>query len=128
VVFVHDAVRCLVTTDLIRRCYDQAMEKGNAIPVIPVKDSIRLIDEHRYSKPLDRDKVRIVQTPQTFRGEYLLAAYQQSYQDSFTDEATVLEKFGLLVHLIEGEETNIKITVANDLLIAESILEERETA
>lgn len=126
VVFVHDAVRCLVTTSLIRRCYDHAMEKGNAIPAVAVKDSIRLTDDHGYSKPLDRNRVRMIQTPQTFKSEYLLAAYQQVYNDTFTDEATVIEKFGLLVHLVEGEETNIKITVPNDLLIAEKILEERE--
>ncbi len=128
VVFVHDAVRCLVTTDLISRCYEQALEKGSAIPAIPVKDSIRILDEHQHSHPLDRNKIRVVQTPQTFKSEYLIAAYQQAYQESFTDEATVLEKFGLLVHLVEGEETNIKITVPNDLLIAEKILEEREAS
>lgn len=126
VVFVHDAVRCLVTTDLIHRCYEQALEKGNAIPAVAVKDSLRVIDEHHHSQPIDRSKVRIIQTPQTFKGEYLLAAYQQQYRESFTDEATVLEKFGMLVHLAEGEETNIKITVPNDLLIAEKIIEERE--
>jgi 2-C-methyl-D-erythritol 4-phosphate cytidylyltransferase len=125
VVFVHDAVRCLVTTNLIHRCYEQAIEKGSAVPAVPVKDSIRIL-ENNGSKPLDRNKIRVIQTPQTFKSDYLLAAYQQTYQDSFTDEATVLEKFGMLVHLIEGEETNIKITVPNDLLIAEKILEERE--
>lgn len=128
VVFVHDAVRCLVTTNLIQRCYEQALEKGSAIPAVAAKDSLRFIEEHQHSKPIDRSKVRIIQTPQTFKSDYLLAAYEQSYQDSFTDEATVLEKFGMLVHLIDGEDSNIKITIPNDLLIAERILEERELA
>ncbi len=79
VVFVHDAVRCLVTTNLIHRCYEQAVDKGSAVPAVPVKDSIRIL-ENNGSKPLDRDKIRVIQTPQTFKSDYLLAAYGQSYQ------------------------------------------------
>jgi 2-C-methyl-D-erythritol 4-phosphate cytidylyltransferase len=125
IVFVHDAVRCLVSADLIRRCYDQALEKGSAIPVIPVKDSVRFVDEHGLNHAVSRNTLRMVQTPQTFQTEILLPAFACDYQPSFTDEATVVEAAGHNVCLIEGEETNIKITSPVDLLVAESYINQR---
>ena len=122
IVFVHDAVRCLVSVDLVRRCYDMAMQTGSAIPVILSKDSVRLIDKEG-SEPIDRNKVVFVQTPQTFHSKILLAAYQIDYKDKFTDEATVVEAYGLKVSLTEGEETNIKITRPIDLFTAEYIVD-----
>jgi 2-C-methyl-D-erythritol 4-phosphate cytidylyltransferase len=121
IVFVHDAVRCLVTKELIQRCYASAVETGSAIPVISSKDSVRLITEEG-NDAIDRNKVMLVQTPQTFHSKILLSAYQIDYKDKFTDEATVIEAYGLKVSLVEGEEDNIKITRPVDLLIAESIL------
>ena len=122
IIFVHDAVRCLVTPDLIGRCYDQALVKGNAIPAIEVKDSVRLVRDGR-TEVLDRAQLRIIQTPQTFRSEILLPAFLQEYRHSFTDEATVVESAGHPVFLIQGEERNIKITMPIDILFAEKILE-----
>ena len=124
VVFVHDGVRCLVTKELIQRCYEQAIIKGSAIPAVAATDSIR-IAEGEKSFVTDRNHVRIIQTPQTFKSEILLPAFQQSYDASFTDEATVVEATGQQIFLIEGEYSNIKITRPIDLLIAEKILEER---
>lgn len=124
IIFVHDGVRCLLTTELIRRCYEKAVETGSAIPVIPSKDSVRLLTDDG-NDAVDRTKVMLVQTPQTFHGKMLLPAFQIDYKDKFTDEATVAEAFGLKVSLVEGEENNIKITTPVDLLIAEMILEER---
>jgi 2-C-methyl-D-erythritol 4-phosphate cytidylyltransferase len=124
IIFVHDGVRCLVTTDLIRRCYEQAVEWGNAIPAIACTDSIR-IETGNGSQVLDRSKIRIIQTPQTFDSDLLQAAFEQGYQESFTDEAGVVERSGTPIHLIEGEPTNIKITRPIDLALAEKILEER---
>lgn len=121
IVFVHDAVRCLLTIALIRRCYEQALALGSAIPVIPATDSIRLV-EGESSRALPRSQVRLVQTPQTFRSDILLPAYQTEYQTHFTDEASVVEYHGLPVHLIEGEERNRKITEPIDLLIAADYL------
>ncbi len=121
IVFVHDAVRCLVSTDLIRRCCQAAMESGSAIPVTASNDSIRLLTEEG-NEALDRDTIKLVQTPQTFHSKILLPAYQIDYKDKFTDEATVVEAFGLKVQLIEGEENNFKITRPVDLLIAEHLL------
>lgn len=125
IVFVHDGVRCLVTQDLIRRCYHQAIEFGNAIPAIAAVDSIR-VETPTGNQLIDRNKVRIIQTPQTFYSDILKAAFEQEYDDSFTDEASVVEKLGVRIHLVEGEATNIKITRPIDILIAEKIVEERE--
>ncbi len=124
IVFVHDAVRCLVSVDLIHRCYEQALEKGSAIPAVAATDSIRIVEGYA-NVVADRTRVRIIQTPQTFQTELLLPAFQRSYDPSFTDEATVVESTGIPVFLIEGEYSNIKITRPIDLIIAESILNDR---
>jgi len=117
VIFVHDGVRCLVSKELIQRCYEQALQLGSAIPVIDCPDSIRLVEDVG-SKPIDRRRIKLVQTPQTFRSDILLPAYMQDHQEAFTDEATVIEEAGHPVYLIEGEKTNIKITTPEDLVMA----------
>ncbi len=125
IVFVHDGVRCLLTPDLVRRCYQMALERGNAIPAVTAVDSIR-IENIGGNEYIDRNKVRIIQTPQTFYSDIIKAAFEQEYEETFTDEASVVERLGVKIHLIEGEATNIKITQPIDILIAEKILEERE--
>ena len=124
VVFVHDGARPLISGELIMRCYEQAIEKGSAVPVIPLVESARIVDGEQ-SKPLDRENLRIVQTPQTFRTEVILPAFRQAYIPSFTDEATVLEAFGTTVHLIDGMPDNIKVTTPNDMIVAEALLNAR---
>ena len=124
IVFVHDGVRCLVTKSLIHRCYEQALLKGSAVPAVAATDSIRIVEGEK-SVVADRNKVRIIQTPQTFKSEIILKAFQETYKENFTDEATVVEATGQEIFLIEGEYENIKITRPVDLLIAEKILEER---
>jgi 2-C-methyl-D-erythritol 4-phosphate cytidylyltransferase len=121
IVFVHDGVRCLLSKNLIHSCYDEAIEFGSAIPVINCTDSLRLINEED-NEALDRNNIKLVQTPQTFHSKILLPAFNIDYKEKFTDEATVVEAFGLKVHLIEGEETNIKITKPIDLVVAEKII------
>ncbi len=121
IVFVHDAVRCMVSTELIKRCYSAALENGNAVPAIPSKDSIRLQSEDD-NEVYDRSKVMLIQTPQTFHSKILIPAYQIDYKDQYTDEATVVEAFGIKIHLVEGEENNIKITRPVDLVVARSLL------
>ncbi len=122
IVFVHDAVRCLVSNDLIRRCFANASENGSAIPVVPVRDSLRILNDDNDSSVLDRNKVRAVQTPQTFQAGLIKNAFSLPYHPSFTDEATVFEAAGLKVSLIAGEENNIKVTYPADLDFAESVL------
>lgn len=126
IVFVHDGVRCLVSVDLIRRCYNAAMDAGSAIPVMPIKDSIRLLQQED-SEAIDRTTVVTVQTPQTFHSKILLPAFAIDFKERFTDEATVVEAFGLKITLLQGEESNIKITRPLDLLLADAILKSKQT-
>ena len=122
IVFVHDGVRCLLSTYLIHRCYEAALEFGSAVPVVDSKDSVRLQREDR-NEAIDRNLIKMVQTPQTFHSKILLPAYKIDFKDKFTDEATVVEAFGLKIHLVEGEENNFKITRPVDILIAEQVLQ-----
>lgn len=125
IIFVHDGARCLVTPALIQSCYEAALEHGNAIPVVQVKDSIRQVNESD-SMAMNRDDYRVVQTPQTFHSRLLLPAMQQiTYKEKFTDEATVVEAFGIRVQLTAGEDTNIKVTTPVDLTVAEQVLLQR---
>lgn len=124
IVFVHDAVRCIVSVSLIRRCYTAALETGSAIPAVPVRDSLRVLTS-TGNQPINRELVRAVQTPQTFLVSKLREAYAQPYRPAFTDEATVAEAAGQQISLVEGEESNIKITYPVDLLVASEWLSRR---
>ena len=124
IVFVHDGVRCLLTSELVKRCYEGALESGTTVPAVACKDSVRLLTSNG-NKVLNRNKVMLIQTPQTFHSRILLPAYQIDYKDKFTDEATVVEAFGLKINLIEGEVDNIKITTPTDLFIADLIQQNR---
>jgi 2-C-methyl-D-erythritol 4-phosphate cytidylyltransferase len=125
VVFVHDAVRCLVSAQLIQRCFEGAMAFGSAIPVTDSRDSIRLLLDDGNAA-IERSKVKLVQTPQTFHSKILLPAFNIDYKDWFTDEAAVVEAFGLKISLVEGDEENIKLTYPADMALAEAILKSRE--
>lgn len=122
IVFVHDAVRCLLSKALIHRCYDAVVEFGSAVPVIASNDSLRILTADG-NEALDRNIVKLVQTPQAFYSKILLPAFNIDYKDRFTDEATVVEAFGLKIYLVEGEDTNIKITRPLDLEFAEKLLD-----
>jgi 2-C-methyl-D-erythritol 4-phosphate cytidylyltransferase len=121
IVAIHDGVRPFVSIDTIQRCFDEAERSGNAIPVIPPSDTLRLISENG-STPVNRLLVRQVQTPQVFRAELIKKAYQQEYRQEFTDDATVLEKSGISINLVEGNRENIKITNPEDLIISSALL------
>lgn len=122
IVFVHDGVRCLVTPELIRRCGTAAIEYGNAVPAIAATDTIR-VETPSGNEFIDRNKAYMIQTPQTFFSNDIKNAFEQEYLESFTDEANVVEKTGVKIYLVEGEQNNIKITRPLDLLIAENILD-----
>ena len=124
VIFVHDGVRCLLSAALIHACYEKALETGSAIPAVASKDSVRFLTDEG-NDVVERNKVMLVQTPQTFQSKILIPAFDIDYNDKFTDEATVVEAYGLKVSLVQGEDTNIKITTPLDLAIAEQILEAR---
>lgn len=127
IVFIHDGARPIISEQFIQSCYAQALEKGSAIPAIPITESMRVVNGDQ-SNPLDRDQLRIIQTPQTFTTELILPAFRQEYQPGFTDEATVLEAFGTPVHLIDGMPDNIKVTTPYDMVIAEALLREHDHA
>lgn len=120
-VAIHDGARPLLSLDLLRHVLETAKEKGNAIPVLPLVESMRKI-EGEQNRPVSREEFVTIQTPQVFDVAELLLAYQNDFQPDFTDDATVLESLGKKIHLVEGEITNIKITSAIDLLVAENIL------
>jgi 2-C-methyl-D-erythritol 4-phosphate cytidylyltransferase len=124
IVFVHDGVRCLLTPDLIQRCYETALTKGNATPAVASKDSVRIVTDSG-NMVADRNNVQLIQTPQAFMSDIILKAFEQPYQERFTDEATVVESSGTAIILVPGEHENIKITNPIDLLIAEKVLESR---
>lgn len=120
-VAVHDGVRPLLSLDLIKRTFEAAAKYGAAIPCIEVKDSLREING-ASSLPVDRHKMRYVQTPQCFKSDILIDAYNISYQPKFTDDATVVENAGHKVFIVEGDPLNIKVTLPMDLIIAESLI------
>jgi 2-C-methyl-D-erythritol 4-phosphate cytidylyltransferase len=124
IVFVHDAVRCLLTPALVQRCYQQAVENGSAIPAVSSTDTVRIMENEKHHL-FDREKVMLIQTPQTFQSEIILAAFDQVYQPNFTDEANVVEASGQPVFLVDGEFENIKITRPLDLAIATYVLTKR---
>lgn len=169
IVFIHDGVRPLVSSDTLSRCLETATLFGNAIPVVPVSESVRRMEGNTTSRanqtgdtfagdsmgrdmrignaiagdstkrdssagiakagelshPIDRTGLVLIQTPQTFRLSLIREAYQQKYTPEFTDDASVLEKTGETIRLVEGNRHNIKITWPEDLLLADTLLKNR---
>ena len=121
VVGVHDGVRPFPAVEVIRNCYDTARTAKAVIPVIPVVETLRHLSP-LTSKTVPRDEYRLVQTPQTFDIQLLKAANRQPYNDSFTDDASVVESYGHAITLVEGNRENIKITTPYDIVVAEAIL------
>jgi 2-C-methyl-D-erythritol 4-phosphate cytidylyltransferase len=114
IVGVHDAVRPLVSKRTFVTCYESARINGTAVPVLPVNDSLRFVADGK-NEIADRSKFRLVQTPQCFEISLLKKAFQQGYNPSFTDDASVVEFLGVAINLVEGNRENIKITTPEDL-------------
>jgi len=121
IVFIHDGVRPLVSLATLERCFEMADKYGNAIPVLPVTESLRKNDGNR-TVSVDRSLFYSVQTPQTFRTEQIMKAYQQDFDPAFTDDASVAEKAGYSITMVDGNPENIKITNPTDLIFAEALL------
>jgi len=117
---VHDGVRPFPAGEVINNCFNSAEQVGNAVPVIPIVDSIRVITEEG-SYPVDRSELYAVQTPQVFHSDILMNAYLQEYSPGFTDDASVVEAYGTNIHIVPGNRENIKITTPFDLLVAKAI-------
>lgn len=120
-VAIHDGVRPLVSLDTIGRCFNFAERFGNAVPVMPVTDSVRMVDGP-FSRHISRDSLRLVQTPQTFQAALIKKAYQQGFQDAFTDDASVLENMKERIYLVDGNQENLKLTNPFDLLLAQAFI------
>jgi 2-C-methyl-D-erythritol 4-phosphate cytidylyltransferase len=123
-VAVHDAVRPLITTAVIEEAYKQAAVQGAVVVAVKSRDSIRQV-KHERSQSLLRDEIYLVQTPQTFKAELLKEAYKHPYHDAFTDDASVAEQAGHLIHIVEGSYQNFKITFPEDIAIAELLLNKK---
>lgn len=119
---VHDGVRPFVAQSTIQLGFQKAIENGSSVTCIPLKDSVRLVQPDGKNVAVNRSDYRLIQTPQTFRLDWMRTAFQTSYQSDFTDCASVLEKAGYPIHLIEGNFENIKITTPEDLIWAEAFL------
>ena len=117
-VAIHDSVRPCIDPIIIRQTFSVASEKGNAIVCVPLKDSIREKIGNETTQNKARDNYLLVQTPQVFEVGTLKDAYQQCFNKSFTDDASVFEQAGHQIHLVEGRYSNIKITTPEDLAIA----------
>lgn len=126
IVAVHDAVRPLVAQRTISGSFKAAERYGNAVPAIPLSDSIRQIDSSR-SVAVDRSRYCLIQTPQCFEVNLLKRAYAQDYKYIFTDDASVVESLGVQIHLVDGNPDNFKLTTPNDLVVAEALLAHRLT-
>ena len=122
IVAIHDAARPLVSTSVVNQSFEVALEKGNSVVGILPVDSVRKVVSDGSSRALDRSELRLVQTPQTFRLSDLQASYHVEYRSGFTDDASVMEYFGLEINVIEGNRENIKITYPNDLEIASILM------
>jgi 2-C-methyl-D-erythritol 4-phosphate cytidylyltransferase len=121
IVAIHDGVRPLVSTNTITRCFRAAEEFGNGIPVINMSDSVRMITE-KGNIPVNRHSLRIIQTPQVFNARLIKKAYLRDFSPEITDDAMLLEKTGEMIHLVEGNRENIKITNPEDLVIAGALI------
>jgi len=136
VVGVHDGVRPFPSVEVIRNCYETARTAKAVIPVIPVVETVRHLDNAQCtmhnaqstmhnaqsSHTVPRDEYRLVQTPQTFDIQLLKAANRQPYNDGFTDDASVVESYGHAITLVEGNRENIKITTPYDITVAEALI------
>ena len=123
-VAVHDGVRPFVSHEVISRCFDALDSAEAVVPAVAPVESVRQIGSDGVSRAVIRDDYRLVQTPQTFRLDVLRKAYEQPYQERFTDDASVVESIGCTIKLVEGNRENIKLTTPFDLTVAQSILKQ----
>lgn len=126
IVLVHDGVRPLITGDLLDRVIDAAQEKGAAVPVIPVEDTLKLVRGKDVLRTVAKTGLFRVQTPQGFSCKVLKKALDKAVEDDYygTDEAVLVERTGIEICAVEGDPRNIKVTTPDDIIIAEAFLED----
>jgi 2-C-methyl-D-erythritol 4-phosphate cytidylyltransferase len=124
VIMVHDGARPFISENLIKKLYETACRKGNAVPALKLKDTVKEIDENmKVKKTLNRNSLMAVQTPQCYKIELFKKLIENIRDCDFTDDSQIIEKLGYDVFLVEGEEANIKITTPIDFAISEAIYE-----
>jgi 2-C-methyl-D-erythritol 4-phosphate cytidylyltransferase len=125
IVAVHDAARPFVSQNLIQSIFEQAHICGGAIPILPLKESIRKKTGENQFVAEDRSKYFTVQTPQAFSVKILKESYLQEYNSAFTDDASVFENAGNKVAVVQGEEQNFKVTTPQDFAYAQYLIENK---
>jgi len=127
IILVHDGARPLVDGGIIEAAVRGAVRFQAVVPVVKLKDTIKEIADGVIIKTPKRETLRAIQTPQAFRTDILLGAFEAAASESFTgtDEASLVERAGHAVRIVEGSDENIKITTPEDMLMAESILKKR---
>lgn len=121
---VHDGVRPFVSSKVVDDCFREAWIHGAAIPMIEVQDSLRhIVGGNGVTEVVQRDRYRLVQTPQVFKLSILRSAYEQRFVESFTDDASVVEASGVQVVSVEGNRENIKLTTPFDFMVAKTLME-----
>jgi 2-C-methyl-D-erythritol 4-phosphate cytidylyltransferase len=127
IVMIHDAARPFVSVELIERCVEMASVKGAAVPGLPARDTIKILSSDRWvqSTP-ERSSLWEIQTPQAFKRDLIIAAHKQAEQDGIkvTDDAMVVERLGKPVFVVDGERINFKITLPEDVWLAETLIRE----
>ncbi|HNU42764.1 MAG: 2-C-methyl-D-erythritol 4-phosphate cytidylyltransferase [Bacteroidetes bacterium OLB12] len=124
-VAIHDGVRPLVSEDIIGASFRLAAVHQSAVAAVRLKESIRMTDQDN-TKAMDRSRFRLIQTPQTFSIDLIKQAYLLKEDPTMTDDASVVEKLGHTISLFEGSYENIKITTAEDLIVAKALLDARK--
>jgi 2-C-methyl-D-erythritol 4-phosphate cytidylyltransferase len=127
IVLIHDGVRPLVKTQKINKIIEFCRKEGPVLFALPVKETIKRVEENRVITTLDRSKIWTVQTPQAFPYQLIMHAYKEANKDKFigTDDSQLVERMGIAVKVVEGDEDNIKITTMEDLKIAEYLLKNK---
>ncbi len=120
-VAIHDGVRPLLKKETIKRLFESCKSFGNAIPVVYPTESVRQV-HCQDNRVINRNSLRMIQTPQVFTCSYIKHAYIKEYEEHFTDDATVLEAAGHRINLVQGQAGNLKITTPEDLKIASALL------
>lgn len=130
VVLIHDGVRPLFDATSIPGVIDVVREHGGCVVGVPVKDTIKIIENGMISGSPDRKRLWQAQTPQAFRYDLILRAYEEADRAGFrgTDDASLVTRLGEPVVMVEGSYRNLKVTTPEDLLVAEALLKEREMA
>ncbi|MEH2451434.1 2-C-methyl-D-erythritol 4-phosphate cytidylyltransferase [Nostoc sp.] len=126
-VLIHDGARCLVTSDLFNSCAEAIRHCPGLIAGVPVKDTIKIVEQGIIQETPDRRQLWAAQTPQGFDVKLLKQCHAEGVRQGWevTDDAALFERCGIEVRIVEGEETNLKVTTRQDLAIAEFILTSR---